>query len=502
MNPRKPVRRHLPCWALFCVISIITAAQPASAQKETSFGGIPKTPYPPVEKNVTVYTSRHAPVPGKVSYNESPPGNPAHGSITAIPPSAENTEFEDDFDERLNIEGDEGLFRFSGHLKNLAVSSSVGGGFPGGGSDARAFSNLTRLRLTVDTDPYAALIFHGDLDQEFFYSDQSPSPPGGFGRSRFGRSYNEPFGGGITHGISSDTDFSLRWHRLYLKYTHDKFTVTAGRQLVRFGTGKLWNPLDILNPINPSAVEGADENRGIDALKVEYFPGESTELSFVYAPNREEDRFGLHTFANRNTNLVMRLRTSVGETDLAVLGGRAGRKNLLGGDVAAVVKEGILRGSIMQAFPDDDDSFILANLGYEYTFRNGIYFLVEYFYNGNALNENPHLKGMVSKAALSGITEETYPFIANQFITFNSHYFGISMGYDITPLIRGDIFAIYDVKGDGLFFSPSLRYNLLENLDLSFTAMFGFTPEDPARPSDFDSFSAAPLLHAYFQFFF
>ena len=41
--------------------------------------------------------------------------------------------------------------------------------------------------------------------------------------------------------------------------------------------------------------------------------------------------------------------------------------------------------------PDHGASFITANAGYDYTFRNGLYCLLEYFYNGNALTNNKAL---------------------------------------------------------------------------------------------------------------
>ena len=59
----------------------------------------------------------------------------------------------------------------------------------------------------------------------------------------------------------------------------DYFTATIGRQQIRFGSGKLWNPLDILNPISPTFIEGGDDQKGTDAVKLDFFPDDKTEIS-------------------------------------------------------------------------------------------------------------------------------------------------------------------------------------------------------------------------------
>ena len=55
-----------------------------------------------------------------------------------------------------------------------------------------------------------------------------------------------------------------------------------GRQQIRFGSGNLWNPLDVLNPISPLMVEGAEEQKGTDALRLNFYPTDSMEISFIY----------------------------------------------------------------------------------------------------------------------------------------------------------------------------------------------------------------------------
>ena len=66
-----------------------------------------------------------------------------------------------------------------------------------------------------------------------------------------------------------------------------------------------------------------------------------------------------------------------------------------------------------------------------------------------------------------GLNEDNYAHLANQFITYNQHYLGIALGYDITPLLRAELFGIWDIEGDGIFLSPSATYNISDNIDVT-----------------------------------
>jgi hypothetical protein len=50
-----------------------------------------------------------------------------------------------------------------------------------------------------------------------------------------------------------------------------------------------------------------------------------------------------------------------------------------------------------------------------------------------------------------GIDESNYYIISNRMITYNSHYASVAAGYDFHPLLRGEIFSIYDFQGEGYF---------------------------------------------------
>ena len=94
----------------------------------------------------------------------------------------------------------------------------------------------------------------------------------------------------------------------------------------------------------------------------------------------------------------------------------------------------------------------------DYTFPNTFYIHTEILYNNNGKTSNTLLfqeealsLGMLSAARLSIYQE---------------------FAYDITPLLRGTVFGIYNPNDKSYVIVPSLGYSVITNLDLYFAAFF------------------------------
>jgi len=393
-------------------------------------------------------------------------------------------------------------FSLKGHYKNLLVRTKASGIPEDIDGDPRQtlVTDLNRIRLSPEFRFNNDGLIHADIDNELYATNFVGTRT--FDLFWLPSDFNDLFGGSWDESVSGDLLYRLNLHRFYVKTVAGKFTVTAGRQQIRFGSGRLWNPLDILNPITPTFVEGAEDQKGTDALRVEYYPDAVTEISVVYAPKRFDDELDADIFVNRNTNAVCRIRTTRNDTDVAVLAGRLPRRSIGGIDLASIAADGMLRASLLYSIPDSAGSYIQAGGGYEYTFANGLYVLAEYFYNQHALNQEPELQTAYAQGLISGLNEDRYARLANQFLTLNRHYAGIALGFDITPLIRADIFGIADIDGTGLFLSPALRYNILQDLDLSATVFTGYVFDGASYPSDFQDTSNHPLIMVSAKWYF
>jgi hypothetical protein len=106
--------------------------------------------------------------------------------------------------------------------------------------------------------------------------------------------YNDLFKLSREPVYDEDLYYRTRIHRLYAKIAVGNLTITGGRQLVRFGSGRLWNPLDIMNPISPTALEGIEEQKGIDARRMEYYINATTEIGLVVDRSGTGTMTGFH----------------------------------------------------------------------------------------------------------------------------------------------------------------------------------------------------------------
>lgn len=441
-------------------------------------------------------------------------------------------------------------FKLGGTVKNLYLfhrTDNYLGEDPVTRTGKNLSADLTRLRFSPEFFYREAVTARLDLDSELVASN--------YGLSRDFTSawrqsvYNdllalewEPYRG-------RELYFRIKAHRATVKLATAWFAATLGRQQIRFGSGRLWNPLDILTPVSPTFVEGVDEQKGTDAAKFDFYPNATTEITAavdVKKSGNEIEHFNL-----RDCNYLVRAKTTVGDADCAVMGGYVSRRWVAGFDVAAILLDGMLRASAIVSVHGRGRFFFQANAGYEYAFKKGVVLLVEYFYNQRAINYDTELRaaamayaggsmqrrsaldqayqlitmsGGYSAASLAyeelkrrqglsaqgysrgGIRasvrsyrylnrgQKTYLQLANEPLTVNQHYAAAAVGYDFHPLVRGDLFVIGDVQGRGIFFGPTMKINAYENLDFTIGMMgavvFG------GRASDFSEYRRHYLYYA------
>jgi hypothetical protein len=360
------------------------------------------------------------------------------------------------------------------------------------------FTDMKRIRLIPEFTYQDIVLIHVEWDNELIMSSYNKSYE--FDNSVRGREYNDFFDMSWEPYYGEQALYRTKIHRAYLKASKDFFSMTLGRQQIRFGSGKLWNPLDILNPVSPTFIEGPEDQKGTDALMLNFYCNEKTELAIIFDPKLVSNNF--HDITAEGNNYVLRLRTTVVNTDIALMGGWVAKRGVGGVDLASVVADGMLRGCVMFHYPQEFHWFFQANLGYEYTFKEGVSLLAEYFYNGIGLNFNSEVKNAAAETYFFGMKQKNYYYLANQLITNNEHYLGIAIGYDFTPLLRGELFVIFDFQGYGMFMSPALKYNAMENLDLNFGILFGVELADSKYASDFKAFKEPFLYYLSLIYYF
>lgn len=309
--------------------------------------------------------------------------------------------------------------------------------------DGRAYNLSTnRGRATLDGD-WKALRAHVDYDHQV--------AAGSYFRTTefrlFGYAPPKPWldmEGTLSTGTTNGYGHGV--YRGWVGVEDESRALRAGRQRVAWGTGKLWNPTDVLNPYQPVTVE-RDERRGVDALYGRSALGDLGQLELVWAPN---DRWPEH-------HVLARGRGNWDGWDASLLGGKiAGSTGsvLVGGDFAGTFLEGTLHGELAYFSPEVRTPYWKAGLGYDYNFPNDDSLVVECYHAGNGQAD-------VRRYDFSALR-------AGREVSVARNYAGGSFTHEFHTLVKADAVGVANADDGSTFFYPSLSVSPLADLWLSF----------------------------------
>jgi hypothetical protein len=330
-----------------------------------------------------------------------------------------------------------------GYLKNIWQYSASQFG------DQPYFLNTSRLRLTVDAqkDIFQA---HADFDNQvaagsYFHTTdfkvfgyQPPSP---------WLTMQRTISTGTTNG------YGIGAYRAWVGVQGEPGVVRVGRQRIAWGTGKIWNPTDVLNPYSPTTIE-PDERRGVDALYARGGIGTLGQAEYVWA--------GQDTWVNQQ--MLGRVRGNLGGWDASLLGGKIAGSTaafMVGGDFAGTLLDGTLHGEWADFQPQFQAPYWKAGIGYDYTIPSETKLrwlkdstvVVEYYYAGNG--------------ATNPANYNFAPLLAGTEQGVARDYFGGSFTEDLHPLVKLTLFGIVNADDGSTFFFPQLTWNALNNLYLT-----------------------------------
>jgi len=166
--------------------------------------------------------------------------------------------------------------------------------------------------------------------------------------------------------------------RCYYRYEPSFGEIVVGRQRISWGTGRIWNPTDLFNPINPASFEKIEKD-GADAISLKIYLGPFSDVQTVVQPQEKWE----------DVNGAVRLRTHAGEYDFSLVGGYFDRRITAGGDFAGNLLRAGVRGEGIVSFdPDGEDpGFSKWIVGIDNQFTSELYALLEYHFNGEGGKE-------------------------------------------------------------------------------------------------------------------
>ncbi len=226
--------------------------------------------------------------------------------------------------------------------------------------------------------------------------------------------------------ISSDTHRNeLSLYRAYLKYADAKNLLVIGRQRIPFGVGRVWNPVDIYNPIDITAIE-SNEREGTDALHYEYAPGMLSNIDATLSKDK----------------MALRVKGYLDYADVALLGLRdeKNHRTIVGYEAAGELGDtGVeLRSEGGYFKPETGKEYKEAIFGAEYGFANSLTLLGEYKYNSRT-----HI-----------------------------NYAAATLSYRLTPLLSTKALALQNLRDASTLSSLEFEYSLSDETTLNVGGYF------------------------------
>lgn len=339
-------------------------------------------------------------------------------------------------------------FDFSGYLVNLPIyqqaNRTISAFF---GIDESTYLDLTRLRLrpAVHVSSSSSVVLEYEVNPLY-------------------QSSSLLFAGAVSDRTNRQA-IDLRWwavtgehytlshfiDRLYFRQALGKADFTIGRQRISWGAGRVWNPTDLFNPINPASFDKIEKD-GADAVSARLYLGSFTDMEVVY---NAVDEFN-------ESNYGARFRTNFQTYDFSVMGGYFDRRLVAGADFAGNLFQAGFRGEgIISADRDDlNSNFVKFIIGLDYQFNPELYGLVEYHFNGEGKSDR--------------LEYEFARLISGEILNLNRNYLFLQEAYQVHPLLNTAFSTNLNLNDGSGFFNGSVVYSLTEDIYVSVGALLPF----------------------------
>jgi hypothetical protein len=326
---------------------------------------------------------------------------------------------------------DETQFEFDGHTKTRLVAQT----FP----DDSIFHDLTgstafdveadlRLNLDVDNGPWT---FNAAWQLFALYGDRVEYTRGiqqgsGLFINRLPEDDRRLFD--LTSVITDDNKFAAlhRLDRLWLGYANDKTVLRVGRQVISWGNGLFFSPMDIVNPFDPTMID-TEYKAGDDMLYAQFLrdSGDDVQAAAVFRRNpmngdveSDEGTVSIkYHGVSRHAEYDLLAAVNHGDATLGI----GGNRNIGGA---------VVRGDVVVADARSTTVQLVTNLSYSWIWGSrNVSGALEYYFNGFGQKD-----GRYDSQSLAANPDLLERLLRGELFTIGRHYLAGSLMIEMTPL--------------------------------------------------------------------
>jgi hypothetical protein len=299
------------------------------------------------------------------------------------------------------------------------------------------FTNLLHNRVNIKWKPSKSIIGRIDIRNRYYWGKDVEQIPGFKDRLR---NNNENFNLSALGFKSKSTIFYSNIERAWLELKKSQWNVRVGRQRINWGITNTWNPNDIFNTYNFLDFD-YEERPGSDALNLKYNTNEFSHIELAMAATNNSSIVAAKYFINfKNYDLQWIAGSYKGHFTTGI--GWAGSITDVGFKGEAQYFSG--KGAV---------SNLNITIEADYILKNGLYISTAMLYNENGFNE--------PLTDWSRINFEASP----QNLMPAKWNWLINASKEVNPLFSGTLSIIYAPRVNMLILFPTIRYNIITNLD-------------------------------------
>ena len=341
-------------------------------------------------------------------------------------------------------------FNFSGYVVELPVYMIMKDypaifGFPANNQ----FINLNRIRLKPELNLWENARIDAEYEVDALYSQKNLL----FDLSSV--STNRQIVD-LKWNIINEGNYKVSHYfdRLYFRQDFSWGNISVGRQRIAWGSGRIWNPIDLFNPVNPANFAKIEKD-GADVAALTYFFGNFTDLDIVYNPQKKIE----------NSNAGFRFRTNVEQYDLSVVGGYFDKRFVAGWDFAGSFLNAGIRGEGIVSMNKENlnDNYTRFTLGTDYQITPELYALLEYQYNG---------EGKTDKSDY-----ELLRLVSGDILNLSRNYLALSANYVFSFITSASLMVNQNLNDGSGFVVISGLYSITSNLSLTIGAQITYGNE-------------------------
>ncbi len=253
-----------------------------------------------------------------------------------------------------------------------------------------------------------------------------------------------------------------RLDRLHVSYTGEKTVFRIGRQVLSWGNGMIFNPMDIFNPFDPASID-TEYKGGDDMIYGQYLLESGDDIQTVWVfrrdPNTEKPNA-------EQRSLAVKYHGFAGLLEYDILLAEHYDERLWGIGLSQDVGGALWRADATltnNKDTGDTTNTFVTNLSYSWVAWNkNISAVGEYFYNGFGTSSSPYsLQGTIDNTSLKKRLDR------GELYTLGRHYLGLSATMELTPLfwLTGQLQRNLDDRSTLL--QLITQYDLEQNLQLT-----------------------------------